>query len=236
MTSTRLPGKVLLPAAGKPLLEHMVERLRRVARRSTRSSSRRPPRRPRTRSRRSPTGSASAASAAARTTCSRACSARRRPHDADADRRDHRRLPADRPGGGRPRDRALRRRAASTTAPTRSSGPIRAAWTCRPSRPPCWPRSPTLTDDPADREHVSLYIYEHPERYRLRSVRLDRPETGALRLTVDTPEDYALDQGDLRGRSIRPIRRSASTRSSRCSTRGPELRDAQPRHRAEARR
>ena len=28
----------------------------------------------------------------------------------------------------------------------------------------------TLTDDPADREHVSLYIYEHPERYRLRSV------------------------------------------------------------------
>ena len=49
-----------------------------------------------------------------------------------------------------------------------------------------------LTNDPADREHVSLYIYEHPERYRLRSVVSERPETGALRLTVDTPEDYEL--------------------------------------------
>lgn len=49
-----------------------------------------------------------------------------------------------------------------------------------------------LTDDPADREHVSLYIYEHPERYRVRSVRSDRPETGDWRLTVDTEEDYAL--------------------------------------------
>jgi spore coat polysaccharide biosynthesis protein SpsF len=30
MTSSRLPGKVLLPAAGRPLLQHLVERLRRV--------------------------------------------------------------------------------------------------------------------------------------------------------------------------------------------------------------
>jgi spore coat polysaccharide biosynthesis protein SpsF len=49
-----------------------------------------------------------------------------------------------------------------------------------------------LTGEPADREHVSLYIYEHPERYRLRSVVSGRPELGQLRLTVDTPEDYAL--------------------------------------------
>jgi spore coat polysaccharide biosynthesis protein SpsF len=30
MTSTRLPGKILLPACGKPLLAHMIERLNRV--------------------------------------------------------------------------------------------------------------------------------------------------------------------------------------------------------------
>ena len=50
-----------------------------------------------------------------------------------------------------------------------------------------------LTRDPADHEHVSLYIYEHPERYRLRNVAAPpdacRPD---LRLTVDTEEDLAL--------------------------------------------
>jgi spore coat polysaccharide biosynthesis protein SpsF len=49
-----------------------------------------------------------------------------------------------------------------------------------------------LTADPADREHVSLYIYEHPERYRLRNVASRRPDTGAWRVTVDEPADYAL--------------------------------------------
>ncbi len=47
--------------------------------------------------------------------------------------------------------------------------------------------------EPRDREHVTLFIYEHPERFRLLgfppSERHYRPE---LRLTMDTPEDYKL--------------------------------------------
>lgn len=49
------------------------------------------------------------------------------------------------------------------------------------------------TDDPADHEHVSLYIYRHPQIYSLLNVRAPagemRPE---LRLTLDTPEDLAV--------------------------------------------
>ncbi len=49
------------------------------------------------------------------------------------------------------------------------------------------------TDDPADHEHVSLYIYEHPGRYRLKYVESGLPPNDSdLRLTVDTPEDFAL--------------------------------------------
>jgi spore coat polysaccharide biosynthesis protein SpsF len=49
-----------------------------------------------------------------------------------------------------------------------------------------------LTDDPHDREHVSIYIYEHPERYRLVDVVSGRPELADYRLTVDEPDDYEL--------------------------------------------
>lgn len=50
-----------------------------------------------------------------------------------------------------------------------------------------------LTQDPADREHVSLYIYEHPERFSLHNVQSGLPEKHwQHRLTVDTPEDFAL--------------------------------------------
>lgn len=50
-----------------------------------------------------------------------------------------------------------------------------------------------LTHDPADREHVSLYFIERPNEYRLRNVETALPAFAAdLRLTVDTPEDLEL--------------------------------------------
>ena len=46
---------------------------------------------------------------------------------------------------------------------------------------------------PEDREHVSLHIYEHPDRYVVRDVPGDlAPRHRNVRLTLDTPEDLAL--------------------------------------------
>jgi spore coat polysaccharide biosynthesis protein SpsF len=50
-----------------------------------------------------------------------------------------------------------------------------------------------LTNDPTDHEHVSLYIYEHPERFSLHNVESGLPDKyWNLRLTLDTLEDLAL--------------------------------------------
>lgn len=52
-----------------------------------------------------------------------------------------------------------------------------------------------LTSDPRDREHVSIYIYEHPERFRLLNFAESLPPSAPdLRLTLDTPLDYELIQ------------------------------------------
>lgn len=49
------------------------------------------------------------------------------------------------------------------------------------------------TDDAADREHVSLYIYRHPEIYSLANVLAPPQERRPqLRLTLDTREDLAV--------------------------------------------
>lgn len=50
-----------------------------------------------------------------------------------------------------------------------------------------------LTDDPVDREHVSYYIYRHEEKYRINHWLADKkyfwPE---LRVTLDEKDDYEL--------------------------------------------
>jgi spore coat polysaccharide biosynthesis protein SpsF len=54
-------------------------------------------------------------------------------------------------------------------------------------------RAADSTQDPIDREHVSLYIYEHPDTFRLLNVASGLPPHAAeLRLTVDTQEDFDL--------------------------------------------
>jgi len=53
-----------------------------------------------------------------------------------------------------------------------------------------------LTNDPADRENVSLYIYEHPQRYLLGGIEapeeLNHPD---WRWTLDTKEDFDFIKG-----------------------------------------
>ena len=50
-----------------------------------------------------------------------------------------------------------------------------------------------LTNDPADRENVSLYIYEHPEKYKLLNIEAEgRQRRPDLRLVVDYQEDFDL--------------------------------------------
>ena len=46
-------------------------------------------------------------------------------------------------------------------------------------------------DDPARREHVTPFIYRHPELFRLHNV-VGPGDESHHRWTVDTPEDFAL--------------------------------------------
>jgi spore coat polysaccharide biosynthesis protein SpsF len=49
------------------------------------------------------------------------------------------------------------------------------------------------TGDPTDHEHVSLFIYRHPELYRLLGIEAPTDERRPdMRLTLDTPEDLAV--------------------------------------------
>lgn len=44
---------------------------------------------------------------------------------------------------------------------------------------------------PHEREHVTPYFYQHPERFQLRSYE-EQPDLSGLRWTLDTPEDWEL--------------------------------------------
>lgn len=51
----------------------------------------------------------------------------------------------------------------------------------------------SLTEDPVDRTHVSYYIYMHPEKYRLRGLAASSGATAPdLRVVLDEPADYEL--------------------------------------------
>jgi spore coat polysaccharide biosynthesis protein SpsF len=45
---------------------------------------------------------------------------------------------------------------------------------------------------PTGREHVTPFLYRHPERFRIALVESDKPEAASHRWSVDTPEDYQL--------------------------------------------
>jgi spore coat polysaccharide biosynthesis protein SpsF len=45
--------------------------------------------------------------------------------------------------------------------------------------------------EPQDREHVTIFVWRQPQRFRLRAV-TDREDNSDLRWTVDTPEDFEL--------------------------------------------
>ncbi|HET6327260.1 MAG TPA: glycosyltransferase family protein [Planctomycetaceae bacterium] len=46
--------------------------------------------------------------------------------------------------------------------------------------------------EPTGREHVTPFLYRNPERFRIALVESDRPEAASHRWSVDTPEDYEL--------------------------------------------
>jgi spore coat polysaccharide biosynthesis protein SpsF len=46
--------------------------------------------------------------------------------------------------------------------------------------------------DPSGREHVTPFLYRRPQRFCVALVESDRPETASHRWSVDTPEDYEL--------------------------------------------
>jgi len=189
MTSTRLPGKVLLPLAGEPMLTRLVERLRRVQRAdgivvATTSNATDDP--------------IAALCAQLGVPCHRGSE-----HDvlsryADAARLNGAdvvvRITSDCPLI----DPALIDQGIATYEAGDSDYVSNML-------PPTWPYGMAVevfsatalaqahaeATQAAEREHVTPFLYWHPERYRLRNV-ASPVDLSHHRWTVDTPEDYEL--------------------------------------------
>ena len=189
MTSTRLPGKVLLPLAGEPMLTRLVERLRRVQRAdgivvATTTNATDDP--------------IAALCAQLGVPCHRGSE-----HDvlsryADAARLQGAdvvvRITSDCPLI----DPALIDQVIATHEEGDSDYVSNML-------PPTWPYGMAVevfsaaalaqahaeATQAAEREHVTPFLYWHPERYRLRNV-ASPVDLSQHRWTVDTPEDYAL--------------------------------------------
>ena len=190
-TSTRLPGKVLLEAGGASLLDHHLDRLAAaglpVFVATTTNADRRPDRR------RGATPGRRGTTAAARTTCSAGSPVRA------ANRARHRR-----PGHlGLPADRR-RRRAPRASSAFVAAGDPRLYVSNAIER--TYPRgldfevfSATRSargrragDQPAEREHVTPYLYANPaSRTTLHAVRHD-DDASNYRVTLDTSDDLEL--------------------------------------------
>lgn len=189
MTSTRLPGKVLLPLAGVPMLTRLIERLRRVRRAdgiviATTTNTTDDP--------------IAALCAEQGVPCHRGSE-----HDVLSRYAD-----------------AARLHGADTVVRVTSDCPlidpalidqVMAAYAEGGSDyvsnmlPPTWPYGMAVevfsaaalaqahaeATQAAEREHVTPFLYWHPERYRLRNV-ASPVDLSQHRWTVDTPEDYEL--------------------------------------------
>lgn len=189
MTSTRLPGKVLLPLAGEPMLTRLIERLRRVRRAdgivvATTTNATDDP--------------IAALCAQLGVPCHRGSE-----HDVLSRYAD-----------------AARVHGADVVVRITSDCPLIdpalidqtiAAFDEGGSDyvsnmlPPTWPYGMAVevfsaaalaqahaeATQAAEREHVTPFLYWHPERYRLRNV-ASPVDLSHHRWTVDTPEDYAL--------------------------------------------
>jgi spore coat polysaccharide biosynthesis protein SpsF len=189
MTSTRLPGKVLLPLAGVPMLTRLVERLRRVQRAdgivvatTTNASD----------------DAIAALCAQLGVPCHRGSE-----HDVLSRYADASRLHG--------ADVVVRITSDCPLIDPALIDQVIAAYEEGGSDyvsnmlPPTWPYGMAVevfsaaalaqahaeATQVAEREHVTPFLYWHPERYRLRNV-ASPVDLSHHRWTVDTPEDYAL--------------------------------------------